>query len=469
MLLLCGLRCENKIPDIKTPRYLRIFDFSTYILHHLVAMKYVLVQWSAGNIKTSILTENYVRDKSMLYDFTKEGIISFVTVQRGEVSVAKNKGKLGRIACVSDDRKVIEEHQNLLLAEDNEFIEDDELPLVSYSSKRPRLDDEGLTEFNEKNDSSSVAELRQKVSTLSKELSLEKAKVKELQNLNQTLQKRLPVLLKNAMQSSGVITQLRMCASCNNQSSGNIVEDTILPEPTITAKDLPSTTNSITNTTFTNISNTSCTSALTSLQTQEISPIFTCPPNSMLISTPMISSPAITSVHSNAEGLNQPSTPDSTLALTLPGMSTSEVYDTSTAKIPLAESLKIVPLCNCPENNGNIVSEQDKINNSIPLEVTYAGTFRKMTLAMMTHFFDKEVLRESSVTGSGKEGRHSRPALDEKIVHYIIDNVQKKFPGVASKAIKATMAQKCKYLRLVKKKNQKTAKATQDETRATTK
>lgn len=66
-------------------------------------MKYVLVQWSAGSIKTSILTENYVRDKSMLYDFTKEGIISFVTVQRGEKSVVKNKGKLGRIACVSGE------------------------------------------------------------------------------------------------------------------------------------------------------------------------------------------------------------------------------------------------------------------------------------------------------------------------------------------------------------------------------
>ena len=64
-------------------------------------MKYVLVQWSSGNIKSSILTENYVRDKSMLYDCTKEGFISFVTVQRGDVSTVKNKGKLGRIACVS--------------------------------------------------------------------------------------------------------------------------------------------------------------------------------------------------------------------------------------------------------------------------------------------------------------------------------------------------------------------------------
>jgi hypothetical protein len=42
-----------------------------------------------------------VRDKSMLYDCTKEGVISFVTVQRGDVSTVKNKGKLGRIACVS--------------------------------------------------------------------------------------------------------------------------------------------------------------------------------------------------------------------------------------------------------------------------------------------------------------------------------------------------------------------------------
>ncbi len=64
-------------------------------------MKYVLVQWSSGNIKSSILTENYVHDKSMLHDCTKEGLISFVTVQRGDVSTVKNKGKLGRIACVS--------------------------------------------------------------------------------------------------------------------------------------------------------------------------------------------------------------------------------------------------------------------------------------------------------------------------------------------------------------------------------
>ena len=42
----------------------------------------------------------------MLYDCRKEGVISFVTVKRGDKSVVKNKGKRGRIACVSGERKL---------------------------------------------------------------------------------------------------------------------------------------------------------------------------------------------------------------------------------------------------------------------------------------------------------------------------------------------------------------------------
>lgn len=77
-----------------------------------------------------------------------------------------------------------------MLAEENEFIEDDVSPPKSNSSKKPRLDEEDPTEFNGENDLFSVSELRQKVSKLTEELSLEKAKVKDLQNLNQVLQKR---------------------------------------------------------------------------------------------------------------------------------------------------------------------------------------------------------------------------------------------------------------------------------------
>lgn len=169
----------------------------------------------------------------------------------------------------------------------------------------------------------------------------------------------LPVLLQNAMQSNEVITQLRMCASCKNQSSGNIVKDIILPEPTITIEDLSSTTNGIANTTFPN--NVSNTSVETALQTREISQTFTCPEHNMPISTSktLNSSPSMArSIHSNVGSLNQTSSPDSNLAMTLPSMSTSEVHNTSTPKIPLAESLKIVPLCNCPENNSDILSKQ---------------------------------------------------------------------------------------------------------------
>ena len=40
-----------------------------------------------------------------------------------------------------------------------------------------------------------------------------------------------------------------------------------------------------------------------------------------------------------------------------------------------------------------------------------------MTLALLCHLFDKEVLKVSSVTGSGK---HQRQALDKNAVQFII-------------------------------------------------
>ena len=86
----------------------------------------------------------------------------------------------------ADDRKLLEEHQNLLLSEESEFVEDDIAVMPSSSPlKRPRLDN-GV---NGHEDLSSASGLRQKVSKLMEELSAERAKVRELQTLNQTLQK----------------------------------------------------------------------------------------------------------------------------------------------------------------------------------------------------------------------------------------------------------------------------------------
>ena len=71
-----------------------------------------------------------------------------------------------------------------MLADESEFIEDDVGGMSATTSwKRPRLEN-GVDE-----DLSSVAGLRQKASKLVQELSAEKAKVKELKKLNQTLQK----------------------------------------------------------------------------------------------------------------------------------------------------------------------------------------------------------------------------------------------------------------------------------------
>ena len=74
----------------------------------------------------------------------------------------------------------------MLLAEESEFIEDDNSMSITRSSKRPRLQNGGV---DEEEDLSSVTGLKLKVSKLVQELSAEQAKVEELQELNQTLQK----------------------------------------------------------------------------------------------------------------------------------------------------------------------------------------------------------------------------------------------------------------------------------------
>ena len=86
-----------------------------------------------------------------------------------------------------DDRKLLEEHQNLLLSEENELIEDVDCMSLTRSWKRPRLQN-GVDDLE---DLSSVTGLKLKVSKLVQELSEEKAKVEELQKLNHTLQKSI--------------------------------------------------------------------------------------------------------------------------------------------------------------------------------------------------------------------------------------------------------------------------------------
>ena len=256
------------------------------------------------------------------------------------------------------------------------------------------------------------------------------------------------------MQSSKLITQLRTCPNCK-QSCGCTDGDTlgtIETGSTITTQDESTTVNStMVFNTFSNIAS-------------EASKVYTSPLNTPTTTphTYMVASPSIISVYSNA---TSPSTPSNDFAITLPSISTSEA-DNSLAKTSTAESpvSKIEPFCRCPDNNDNTLSPQldgstaEKLTHPIPLEVTYSGTFKKMTLALLCHLFDKEVLKVSSVTGSGKP---QRQALDKNAVQFIIDTVQKRFPDATSKAIKATMAQKCKYLRLPRRKGN--AKTTADD------
>lgn len=71
-----------------------------------------------------------------------------------------------------------------MLTEENDFIDED-VGSMSTNMPTPRMEN-GI---NHQADLSFVAGLKEKVSQLVEELSVEKAKVKELQNFNQTLQK----------------------------------------------------------------------------------------------------------------------------------------------------------------------------------------------------------------------------------------------------------------------------------------
>lgn len=64
-------------------------------------MRYVLVHWSSGSLKTSILTEEYVLDKSMMNDPDKEGMVVFVKPGGEKLPKHKVKAYLGRVKYVS--------------------------------------------------------------------------------------------------------------------------------------------------------------------------------------------------------------------------------------------------------------------------------------------------------------------------------------------------------------------------------
>ena len=111
---------------------------------------------------------------------------SWKVSRQSKIKTFKNRPIVIDFLVFADDRKLLEEHQNLLLSEESEFVEDDIAVMPSSSPlKRPRLDN-GV---NGHEDLSSASGLRQKVSKLMEELSSERAKVRELQTLNQTLQK----------------------------------------------------------------------------------------------------------------------------------------------------------------------------------------------------------------------------------------------------------------------------------------
>lgn len=61
-------------------------------------MKYILVHWTATN-ETSILTEEFVRDKSLLQDTRKEGMIRFGDLNAKEPKDGW-KSYLGRVVFV---------------------------------------------------------------------------------------------------------------------------------------------------------------------------------------------------------------------------------------------------------------------------------------------------------------------------------------------------------------------------------
>ena len=68
-------------------------------------MKYILVHWTATN-ETSILTDDFVRDKSMLTDSKKEGMIRFGKINTKEPKTGL-KCYLGRVVFAHGECSVL--------------------------------------------------------------------------------------------------------------------------------------------------------------------------------------------------------------------------------------------------------------------------------------------------------------------------------------------------------------------------
>ena len=106
----------------------------------------------------------------------------------------------------------------------------------------------------------------------------------------------LPELLRNAMQSSKVITQLRTCPNCH-QLYGNTATDTPTTdcEPTMTTEDEPSTTNTL--------AIVATMPAISTIASSEARSSYTSPlntPSEIIQNISMVGSPSIVSVHSCA-------------------------------------------------------------------------------------------------------------------------------------------------------------------------
>lgn len=90
----CLVVCDQRLLSV-------FFDKSLTVLQLLNAMKYILVHWTASN-ETSILTEEFVRDKSMLKDVNKEGMVRF-----GKLGCKEPKGGwkayLGRVIFINGE------------------------------------------------------------------------------------------------------------------------------------------------------------------------------------------------------------------------------------------------------------------------------------------------------------------------------------------------------------------------------
>lgn len=147
----------------------------------------------------------------------------------------------------------------------------------------------------------------------------------------------LPELLRNALQSSKVLTQLRTCPNCQF-SNGNTEAD--IPHTNSEPEDEPTT--SMTENTLPTISSISS-------EAIELHTPLNIPSTNDFSRVEMVASPSIVSVQSNSPS----SALEKDLSMSLPDMSTSEAEHTF-PKIITAECLSTASFCNGLSNNSNL-------------------------------------------------------------------------------------------------------------------